>query len=174
MRSSDRCFPAVLCLYAICGLAAIPVRAATAVFDFEQDAEMRGTVKAEGLTLEKRTEEAGIRRPAMVVGFASSTEKILPRETRYEPRGDGEASLSLARNEEEAIQVLVTPRTGSLKGVTVRPAGDLLGPGEAVLAASRIECDVMGYVNTEQQPAYEVSHIGCGRTRSSTSLDRLI
>ena len=44
--------------------------------------------------------------------------------------------------------------------MTVRPAGDLLGPGEAVLAASRIECDVMGYVNTEQQPAYEVSHIG--------------
>ena len=160
MRSSNRCFPVVLCLCAICGLAAIAVRAATAVFDFEQDAEIRGTVKAEGLTLEKRTEAAGMRHAAMRVGFASSTEKILPRDMPYEPQCEGEVSLSLARKEEEAIQVLVTPRTGSLKGVTVRPAADLHGPGKAVLAASRIKCGVVGYVNTEQQPAYQVSHIG--------------
>lgn len=95
----------------------------------------------------------------MVVGLATSMEKVLPRGPAPALTFSHDVRLSLARNEKEALQVVVLPLDRELRGVTVR-SSDLTGPGGARLPASSVEIAPVGYVRTETVPPYGSSHVG--------------
>ena len=98
-------------------------------------------------------------RQDVVVGFATSMEKILPRGVTPTLKTESAVSISLARNEKEGFQVIVLPCEKAAKAVSVR-IGDLKGPGGAVFPAKSVEEAVVGYVKTDHVPPYGSSHVG--------------
>jgi len=108
---------------------------------------------------EQAFDALGMQRSNMLVGFASSMEKIPPRDMPFAAKTSPDVHLSLARNEKESFQVLVTPRAGAAKGVSVS-VGDLKSPSGAVFPAADIRCDVVGYVETKTRPPYDVDYVG--------------
>lgn len=95
----------------------------------------------------------------MLIGFASSMTKVLPRDMPFSLMVSRNVAISLARNEKEAFQVAVMPSGAGLRKVSV-DVSDLKGPKSQILQAGNISCDVMGYVETKNAPPYEVSYIG--------------
>jgi hypothetical protein len=78
---------------------------------------------------------AGVSGPT-AVWWCDATHKI-PRERAIPDVRSAAATLSAARNDHEAVQVVVQP-TQLLKNLTAK-AGDLLGPAGATIPATRIE-----------------------------------
>ncbi len=99
------------------------------------------------------------RRTDIVVGFASSMEKVLPRGVTPPLRVSRRASLSLARYEKEAFQVIVLPCEKEAAQVQVK-AEDLTAPDGTVFAASNIKAAPVGYVETKAVPPYGSPHVG--------------
>ncbi len=95
----------------------------------------------------------------ILVTAASSMEKILPRSGALSATPARDLQLSVARNETESLQLIVVPAGEGLRGVTVA-ATDLAGPSGTVLPAARVECDVVGYVETKSRPPYGTPHVG--------------
>lgn len=108
---------------------------------------------------QKAFDAAGFSRSPMMVGFATSMEKILPRDMSFELTVAKDVEVSLARNEKESFQVAVMPRERALKRVSVT-VGDLKSDSGGVFAAKNIDCDVVGYVETKRRPPYRVSYVG--------------
>lgn len=102
--------------------------------------------------------------PHMLVGTATSMEKVCPR-GRFCARAISEAGLSLrlAGSECESLQLLVTPREHALTNVRLS-AEDMKGPGNVEFPLSNIDCHVMGYVNVKRTAPYCV-----GRTSATSS-----
>ena len=120
----------------------------------------------------KAIDGAGLADSPMMVGFASSMEKVLPRDVPFDVTVARQVAISLARNEKESFQVAVMPRDALLRKVSVT-VGDLKSESGAVFSAENVDCDVMGYVETVKRPPYKVDHVGGGGpTRSSTSSGR--
>ena len=97
---------------------------------------------------------------AMRIGLATSMEKIRPDRPLPGPcplNSGGKAKLSLARNEHEALQVLI----GNAGSVPIKAARvavlDLKCAGN-VLAATNISVGVAGYVHTAGVPRYRVGY----------------
>lgn len=111
------------------------------------------------LEFQKGCLESGVGENGVLVGTASSMKKLLPRDMPFSVRASSRAELSLARNEKESLQVVVLPLEQDLRGVTVTVA-DLRSDEGAVFAADRIDCDVVGYVETKKRPPYPVSYVG--------------
>ncbi|MBN1341399.1 MAG: DUF4091 domain-containing protein [Phycisphaerae bacterium] len=95
----------------------------------------------------------------MLVGFATSMVKVLPRDMPFDLQAARDVELNLARNEKESFQVAVLPVGDGLKQVSVS-VGELKSDRGAVLAPDCIQCDVVGYVETKQRPPYSVSYVG--------------
>ncbi len=95
----------------------------------------------------------------MLIGFAASMSKVLPRDMPFSLNVSRNIGVSLARNEKEAFQVAVMPLSNGLRGVSVS-VSNLKGPKGQVLQSRNISCEVMGYVETVNNPPYEVSYIG--------------
>jgi len=95
----------------------------------------------------------------MLVGFASSMEKILPRDMPFDLTVSPAVSIDLARNEKESFQVAVMPRSEALTQVEVS-IGDLKSDDGDVFSAANIDCDVVGYVETKKRPPYKVPYVG--------------
>lgn len=105
--------------------------------------------------------ENGVQSPAMLLGKATSMEKILPRgRFSVEPLTDEGLYIRLAGNEYESGQLLVMPKGGDLRHVRVAVDGDLEckaqndGRGKSSFAATNIMCAVMGYVCVSNPPPY--------------------
>ncbi|HPS02733.1 MAG TPA: DUF6067 family protein, partial [Candidatus Sumerlaeota bacterium] len=95
----------------------------------------------------------------MLVGTATSMEKVLPKGSSYVLQPAREVEISLARREKESFQVLVQPTEKNLKGVSVQ-AGELKSATGSVLKRENIQCEVTGYVETKSVPPYGSSHVG--------------
>jgi len=108
---------------------------------------------------EKSYAALGLPDNGVLIGFASSMEKVLPRDMPIELAARKSVELSLARNEKEAFQVAVLPRRQALKQVALR-VGDLRSDAGDTFSATNIDCDVMGYVETKKRPPYAVSYVG--------------
>jgi len=108
---------------------------------------------------QKAFDAIGFGNSPVVVGFATSMEKILPRDTCVEVNVAGGVEVNLARNEKESFQIVVTPRDEGLHNVAVT-VGDLESDAGGVFPAKNIDCDVVGYVQTKRPPPYKVSHVG--------------
>ena len=92
----------------------------------------------------------------MLVGKATSMEKILPRGNVERPLEPANAlSVRLARGEYESVQLLVAPRNGGLKNVKVRVEGLRRSDGCA-FAQSNVLSAAVGYVRVSEQAAYKV------------------
>ena len=102
---------------------------------------------------------AGLPTGDMLVGAATSMEKILPRAVPFQVKVAREFSLSVARNEKESLQVLVLPTARTLRKVSVHVT-DLSRPDGVKLPKERVDCHVVGYVETKQKPPYDVTHVG--------------
>jgi len=98
-------------------------------------------------------------RQDVVVGFATSMEKVLPRALTSPLTVAERMEIGLAQNEKESFQVIVLPCEREVKGVRVRIA-DLVSPKGARFAATQIEAPVVGYVETKQAPPYGASYVG--------------
>ena len=110
--------------------------------------------------MQRSCEKSGLPAESMLVGWASSTEKILPREMPFLVNVSKSVSVSAARNEKESFQIAVTPSgPDKLRGVSVS-ASDLRGRNASILSASNINCDVVGYVQTKVAPPYAVPYVG--------------
>jgi hypothetical protein len=111
----------------------------------------------EAIREEVQAPEAG--REDVLVGFATSMEKVLPRAGVPELQTTRRVSLALAQNEKEAFQVIVLPLERRLRDASVR-VGDLRGGGGRRLAAENIDCVPVGYVETKAVPPYGSEHVG--------------
>ena len=99
--------------------------------------------------------DAGVKPARMLVGRASTMTQVRPEDT-FDADGVKGLSVRLARGEREGVQLLVTATAGALKGVKVRPSDLARRGGGGNLAASRISCDPVGYVNIEVCGPYGV------------------
>ena len=109
--------------------------------------------------LQKACAGVGLPTENALVGFATSMEKILPRDVPFTLTATKSVEVSLARNEKESFQVAVLPVEKDLKQVAVQ-VGDLKSADGKMFAAANIGCDVVGYVETKTRPPYNVSHVG--------------
>ena len=99
---------------------------------------------------------SGIASPSMLLGTATSMEKIMPRgKFSINPVPQDGLFVRLAGNEYESVQLLVAPKGTDLKEVRVRVDGDLKGSA-STFSAVNIACDVVGYVETIHPPPYKV------------------
>jgi hypothetical protein len=98
-------------------------------------------------------------RSDVVVGFATSMEKVLPRGPAPSLNVTRRASLSLARSERQALQVIVMPCERAARKVSVR-VGDLVTAGGARFDARNIASPPVGYVRTRAVPPYGSSYVG--------------
>ncbi|MFQ6097770.1 MAG: glycoside hydrolase domain-containing protein, partial [Armatimonadota bacterium] len=99
------------------------------------------------------------RRDDVVVGFATSMEKILPRAGVPSLRTGKRAHVALAQNETESLQVVVMPLGRDLRRVSVR-VSDLEARGGKRLDADNVNAVPVGYVETKAVPPYGSSHVG--------------
>ncbi len=103
---------------------------------------------------------AGLPTGSMLVGVATSTEKILPRDVAVSLSASKSVIIRAARNEKESFQIAVTPAGDlDLKRVSVT-VSDLHSENGALLRRANINCDVVGYVQTKAKPPYPVSYVG--------------
>ena len=92
---------------------------------------------------------AGPLSDAMLLGSATSMEKVMPRDAfNVRPLTAEGLSVRLARNEYESVQLVVAPNGTDLRNVRVRAEGEF---------AANIEVGVMGYVDVKEPPAYSES-----------------
>lgn len=101
----------------------------------------------------------GSGREDIVVGFASAMEKVLPRAGAPDVKTSDRVALALARNEKEALQVVVLPVEAPAKQVAVR-VSDLRTTGGEVFPAENVDTPPMGYVETKNVPPYGSPHVG--------------
>ena len=95
----------------------------------------------------------------MLIGMASSMVKLMPRDMPLEIEPAKVIQLSAARNETESVQLAVLPLRDTLHQMSLR-VGNLISDQGQVLSKSQIDCDVMGYVETKQQPPEVLSYVG--------------
>ena len=95
----------------------------------------------------------------VVVGFADSMTKVLPRAGVPKLITAASVDVRLARNEKEAFQVIVVPVEKGLRQVAVR-VRDLRGPKGVAFPADRVDAVPVGYVETKAVPPYGSSHVG--------------
>ncbi len=111
------------------------------------------------LRFQEACARAGQSAKRMLVGVATSMEKILPRDAPFDVRPARQIEISLAGNEKEGFQVAVLPVAGALRQVKVS-VSELRSPNGAALDHRNVQCDVVGYVETKRRPPYSVSYVG--------------
>ena len=110
-------------------------------------------------TLRPQVESAAGVGEGVVVGFADSMTKVLPRAGIPPVTTSTRVTVRLARNETESLQVVVLPMADDLEGVRVR-VGDLRLRDGTVFPAGSIRAVPVGYVETKAAPPYGASHVG--------------
>ncbi|MGO8747747.1 MAG: glycoside hydrolase domain-containing protein [Thermoguttaceae bacterium] len=98
-------------------------------------------------------------RPDLAVGFATSMEKVLPRNGALHAATKTAVELQLARGEKESFQVLVAPFERDVRQVAIR-IGDLRSADGGTLAGKTITAAPVGYVRTKAAPPYGSSTVG--------------
>ncbi len=135
---------------------AAAIRAGREVYDAGLAARRKSFLDS----LAKANAAAGVSPDGFLVGQASSMDGVKPKDTHV-AKGPAGMSLRMARNEYEALQVLVTPTEGNLKGVTVGvsplklkvPVWKRLAKA-VYLPLDAVKVSVMGYVETKDYPRY--------------------
>lgn len=93
----------------------------------------------------------------VILGFASSMEKVLPRAAGFDVL-PARVSLSVARNEHESFQLIVLPTAGDLESVALETTDFISTSGR--LSKNTIRVMPVGYVETKINPPNGTPHIG--------------
>lgn len=117
------------------------------------------SVRTEFETIREQVQADATVAKGLVVGFASSMVKVLPRAGMPNITLASRAELSLARYEKESLQVIVIPCEADAQQVSVQ-IGDLQSAEGKTLPANSIDSVVVGYVQTHNVPPYGSSHVG--------------
>jgi hypothetical protein len=97
---------------------------------------------------------------AFAVGFASPMQKVMIRDFPFEGVVEDHYDLSLARNEHEAVQVVVMPYERDLRNASVS-VSPLRSKGDGRdFAGGAVTVLLVGHVKTEADTPYEVSYTG--------------
>jgi len=110
-------------------------------------------------TIRARVQVEGTQKNDVLVGFATSMEKILPRVGIGLVQVNSQLELKLARNEHESFQVVVLPCGQDIKKVGVR-INDLRSRDGVPFITDNIDAVPVGYVNTKTVPPYGSSYVG--------------
>lgn len=94
---------------------------------------------------------AGTARQGVLFGQASSMTRVFPRDA-FAARPATNLHVRLARRETEAVQLLVAPTEGDLKGVKVTVSD--LWNGDVRFAATNVAAHALGYVEMKIMPDY--------------------
>jgi hypothetical protein len=95
-------------------------------------------------------------RTPYALGFATSMEKVFPRDIPFQAKVSRSTALSVARNESEAVQLLILGGDEDLKDVRVEVGPLAREGGSEVLTASVAP---MGFVQTKTPP-YRADYVG--------------
>lgn len=98
-------------------------------------------------------------RSDVVLGLATSMEKVLPRCELTPLKLETQVAVSLARGERESVQLVLIPCRADLKQIRVQ-ATDLRAADGAVLSAQQVKAPPVGYVETRTTPPYGSSCVG--------------
>jgi len=92
------------------------------------------------------------------IGFESSMRRVMIRDFPFTGWFDKQASLSLAANEHEGVQLVVMPWKRDLKKVRVEASF----PAESKAAAAGLSCAVslVGHVDVKDDPPYDSTYKG--------------
>lgn len=110
-------------------------------------------------SFQREYETAGMSTGPLLIGLASSMEKVLPRFYSVPLQPAKKIAVSAARYEKESVQLVVSSIEKSLKKVSVT-ASDLTDADGHIFPASAVQCDVVGYVETTTVPPYGSPHVG--------------
>ncbi len=113
------------------------------IVDFEQACKQAGTLHDK----------------EVLVGMASPMVKLMPRQMPLELEPAKMIQLSAARGETESVQIAMLPLRRALSRVTLR-VEQMRSDNGQVLPQSQIDCDVMGYIETKEQPPETISYVG--------------
>jgi hypothetical protein len=102
-------------------------------------------------------EKAGTRFDGFCVGKTSSAVQILPRDD-FSAVPANDIKIRLARNEWEAVQLVIVPHGSDLKNAKVS-LSDLHSAEGEVFSATNMQADVVGFVRTSR-PCYPVKTLG--------------
>ncbi len=104
---------------------------------------------------------SGVARSDVIAGFATSMQKILPKQGKLddEIKIARTISISLAKREKEAFQVVVIPYNSDLSSVSVK-VGRLVNDKGVSFEGKNIRAVPMGYVKTKTVPPYGSSYVG--------------
>ena len=115
------------------------------------------------LRFEEFAEECGAEHLDYVLGVESSLRKTFPNKYWFKGRITRVAELFAARNEAEAFQLAILPKTGFALSDVVVAASDLTkkdeNGGTDTIRASAVRLWRVGFVNT-RQPQYPTRHVG--------------
>ncbi len=117
------------------------------------------TVQKDFEAVRAQVEVSGDIKSNVVVGFATSMEKVLPRVGIPLLKVKSLVELKLARNEKESFQVIILPRHEDIEQVWVR-VSDLRSKDGKRFAARNIQAVPIGYVETKAVPPYGSPHVG--------------
>ncbi len=92
-------------------------------------------------------------------GFASSMQKILPKDVAFDCSASSTYRVELAGNETESFQVLIYPFARDLNAATVRVSALKPINGRSTKLAPHAQASPVGFVHTSK-PSYPVPYIG--------------
>lgn len=107
-----------------------------------------------GQTLTQLSPRAGF-----AIGLATPMDKVMIKDFPCPGRAAEKCDLSLARNEHEAVQLVVIPMTGPLEQVTVTASPAAGKSGQGALAG-RIAASLVGHVQTKPAGSYLPDYVG--------------
>jgi hypothetical protein len=125
------------------------------------DAEMRDLKRVDSIAAfaDACTRAGNTENQAVLVGVATSMEKLFPRAMPVTLRPPTTIDVSLGRNETESVQIGVLPLREALRNVSVQ-IGVLRSDTGALLPDKAVACDVVGFVETKIQPPYGSPLVG--------------
>ena len=148
--------------YAIFGVVLILILSPSPCFGkFDPNESIRhlDTLRTNFETIRPRVQMEAAVGSDVIVGFATSMEKILPRVGIGLVQVKSQVELKLARNENESFQVIVLPCGKDIRNVSVR-INDLCNQEGVRFTADNIDAVPVGYVETKAVPPYGSSHVG--------------
>ncbi len=92
-------------------------------------------------------------------GFASSMEKVFPKDVPFTCSTARDATIELAGNETESIQLLIYAFAKDLKGAHLEIGPLTMAGGKAGLIRPAVEASPVGFVETKKPP-YPVRYVG--------------
>lgn len=105
-------------------------------------------------TLAKISPKAGF-----AVALATPMDKVMIKDFPCQGRPADQYDLYVARNEQEAVQVVIIPMTGPLKQVSVAASPAVGKDGQGPLAG-KVESSLVGHVETKDAGSYLPSYVG--------------